>query len=117
MHRREQARAKVTVARHLLIHTFIMLRDEIDDAQFKLRGADMRSTARTVQRPKVPGHLIERPASESHYLLLLCMRMTPHGLEMPGWMIERTAIVRLEGEASRYPKLISVEAFKFFHKA
>ena len=63
LHRREQARAKVAVARHLLIHAFIMLRDEIDYAEFKLRGAEMRSNARTIHRPQVPDHLIERPAS------------------------------------------------------
>jgi transposase len=63
MQRREQARAKVAVARHLLIHAFIMLRDEIDYAEFKLRGAEMRSNARTIHRPAVPDHLIERPAS------------------------------------------------------
>jgi transposase len=50
LHRREQARAKVAVARHLLIHAFIMLRDEIDDAEFKLRDAEMRSDARTIDR-------------------------------------------------------------------
>jgi hypothetical protein len=64
MHRREQARAKIAVARHLLIHAFIMLRDEIDYREFKLRGAAMRSAARTVHRPQVPDHLIERLAAE-----------------------------------------------------
>ena len=64
MHRREQARAKVAVARHLLVHAFIMLRDEIDYEEFKVRGADRRSAARTVHRPQVPDHLIGRPASE-----------------------------------------------------
>jgi transposase len=54
LHRRERARAKVAVARHLLVHAFIMLRDEIDYAEFKVRGAQMRSDARTVQRPNVP---------------------------------------------------------------
>jgi transposase len=63
MHRREQARAKVAVARHLLIHAFIMLRDGIDYAEFKARGAGRRSAARTIHRPQVPDHLIERPAS------------------------------------------------------
>jgi transposase len=63
MQRRERARAKVAVARHLLIHAFIMLRDEIDYAEFKLRGAEMRSNARTVHRLPMPDHLIERPAS------------------------------------------------------
>ena len=63
LHRREQARAKVAVARHLLIHAFIMLRDEIAYAECKLRGAERRSAARTMHRPQVPDHLIERPAS------------------------------------------------------
>ncbi|MEA2173834.1 MAG: transposase [Blastocatellia bacterium] len=54
LHRRERAKAKVAVARHLLVHAFIMLRDEIDDAEFKVRGAEKRSDARTVDRPKVP---------------------------------------------------------------
>jgi transposase len=64
MQRREQARAKVAVARHLLVHAFIMLRDEIDYEEFKVRGAGRRSAARTVHRPQVPDHLIGRPASE-----------------------------------------------------
>jgi transposase len=55
LHRREQARAKVAVARHLLIHAFIMLRDEIDYAEFKLRGAELRSDARTIHRLQMPG--------------------------------------------------------------
>jgi transposase len=59
LQRREHARAKVAVARHLLIHAFIMLRDEIDYAEFKLRGAEMRSAARTVHRLTMPDHLIE----------------------------------------------------------
>src|SRR5215216_205361 len=63
LHRREQARAKVAVARHLLVHAFIMLRDGLDYEEFKVRGADRRSDARTVHRPNVPDHLIERPAS------------------------------------------------------
>lgn len=63
LYRREQARAKVAVARHLLVHAFIMLRDEIDYKEFKLRGAGMRSAARTVHRLNMPAHLIERPAS------------------------------------------------------
>lgn len=63
MQRREQARAKVAVTRHLLIRTFIMLRDESDYAEFKLRGTEMRSHARTIHRPTMPDQLIERPAS------------------------------------------------------
>src|SRR5215207_3051923 len=64
LHRREQARAKVAVARHLLVHAFIMLRDGIDYEEFKVRGAGRRSAARTVHRPQVPDLLIGRPASE-----------------------------------------------------
>ena len=51
-------------ARHLLVHAFIMLRDGIDYEEFKVRGAGRRSAARTIHRPQVPDHLIERPASE-----------------------------------------------------
>lgn len=32
------------------------------------------------------------------------MRITPHGPKMPGWMIERTAKVRLEDEAGETPE-------------
>lgn len=64
LHRREKARAKVAVARHLLVHAFIMLRDGIDYEEFKVRGAEMRSDARSIHRPHVPDHLIERPAAE-----------------------------------------------------
>jgi len=61
-HRRDKARAKVAVARHLLIHAWIMLRDEINYAEFHRRGVEVRS-ARKVQRPEVPGDLIGRPTS------------------------------------------------------
>jgi transposase len=61
-HRRDLARAKVAVARHLLIRAFIMMRDEIDYSEFLRRGVAVRS-ARTVHRPEVPDILIERPAS------------------------------------------------------
>jgi transposase len=63
LHRRDRPRAKVAVARHILIHAYIMLRDEIDYAEFVRRGVAVRS-ARTVHRPEVPDHLIERPASQ-----------------------------------------------------
>ena len=63
LHRRQRATAKVAVARHLLIHTFIMLRDEINYDEFLRRGVAVRS-ARVGHRPPVPGKLIERPASE-----------------------------------------------------
>lgn len=62
LHRRDAARAKVAVARHLLVRAFIMLRDEIDYVEFLRRGVAVRS-ARTVHRPGVPVTLIERPAS------------------------------------------------------
>lgn len=62
LHRREKARAKVAVARHLLTRAYIMLRDGIDYAEFLRRGVAARS-ARTVHRPEVPVTLIERPAS------------------------------------------------------
>jgi transposase len=38
LHRRDRARAKVAVARHVLVHAYIMLRDEIDYAEFRRRG-------------------------------------------------------------------------------
>lgn len=63
VHRRDRAKAKVAVARHLLIRTFILLRDEIDYDEFLRRGVAVRS-ARVGHRPLVPGKLIERPASE-----------------------------------------------------
>ena len=63
LHRRDRARAKVAVAHHVLIHAYIMLRDGIDYEEFLRRGVAVRS-ARTVHRPSVPVHLIERPASQ-----------------------------------------------------
>jgi transposase len=63
LHRRDGARAKVAVARHVLIHAYIMLRDGIDYEEFLRRCVAVRS-ARTVHRPKVPDRLIERPASQ-----------------------------------------------------
>jgi transposase len=62
LHGRDRARAKVAVARHVLIHAHIMLRGGIDYKEFLRRGVAVRS-ARTVHRPEVPDHLIERPAS------------------------------------------------------
>jgi transposase len=38
LHRRDRARAKVAVARHVLVHAYIMIRDEIDYAEFLRRG-------------------------------------------------------------------------------
>ena len=63
LHRRERAKAKVAVARHLLVRSFILLRDEIDYAEFLRRGVAVRS-ARWGHRPSMPDSLIERPASE-----------------------------------------------------
>lgn len=63
LHRREKAKAKVAVARHLLVRTYIMLRDQIDYAEFVRRGVAVQS-ARVSYRPQVPGKLIERLASE-----------------------------------------------------
>jgi transposase len=42
--RRGHATAKVAVARHLLVRAFIMLRDEIDYAEFCRRGVAARSS-------------------------------------------------------------------------
>jgi len=61
--RRDRAKAKVAVARHLLVRTYIMLRDEIDYAEFLRRGVAVPS-ARVSYRPQVPDKLIERRASE-----------------------------------------------------
>jgi hypothetical protein len=49
--------------RNLLVRTYIMLRHEIDYAEFVRRGVAVRS-ARVSNRPQVPGKLIERLASE-----------------------------------------------------
>jgi len=38
LERRDRARAKVAVARHVLVHAYIMMRDEIDYAEFLRRG-------------------------------------------------------------------------------
>ena len=54
--------AKVAVARKLLIRSYIILRDEIDYAEF-LRRAVAARPARLVTRPNVPEVLIGRPAS------------------------------------------------------
>lgn len=62
-HRRDRARAKVTVARRVLVHAYVMLRDGIDYAEFRLRGANRRSAARIIHRPEVPDYLVERPAA------------------------------------------------------
>jgi transposase len=60
--RRGRPKAKVAAARKLLIRAYIMLRDEIDYAEFRRRAVAAR-LARCSQRPKVPGVLIGQPAS------------------------------------------------------
>ena len=60
--RRGRPKAKVAVARKLLIRAYIMLRDEIDYAEFRRRAVAAR-LARTGQRPNVPAVLIGQPAS------------------------------------------------------
>ena len=60
--RRGRPKAKVAAARKLLIRAYIMLRDEIDYAEFRRRAVAAR-LARPGQRPKVPEVLIGQPAS------------------------------------------------------
>jgi hypothetical protein len=49
LNKKETSRAIVSVARKLLVRSFIMLRDGIDYNEFKARGVEARS-ARTVHR-------------------------------------------------------------------
>jgi transposase len=60
--RRGRPKAKVAAARKLLIRAYIMLRDEIDYAEFRRRAVAAR-LARLGQGPKVPGVVIGQPAS------------------------------------------------------
>ena len=60
--RRGKPKAKVAVARKLLIRSFIMLRDEINYAEFQQRGVAAR-LAREFARSNVPVPLIGQPAS------------------------------------------------------
>jgi len=60
--RRGRPKAKVAVARKLLIRAYIMLRDEIDYAEFRRRAVAAR-LARIGHRPNVPEVVIEQPAS------------------------------------------------------
>ena len=53
LHRRNKPKAKTAVARKLLVRSFIMLRDQIDYAEFTRRGVAARS-ARVTHRPAVP---------------------------------------------------------------
>jgi transposase len=60
--RRGKPKAKVAVARKLLIRSFIMLRDELNYAEFQQRAIAARR-ARENARPNVPVPLIGPPAS------------------------------------------------------
>ena len=60
--RRGRPKAKVAAARKLLVRSFIMLRDEIDYAEFQRRAVAAR-LARQSSRPSVPDRLIGQPAS------------------------------------------------------
>ena len=60
--RRGRPKAKVAAARKLLIRAYIMMRDEIDYAEFRRRAVAAR-LARHNQRPNVPEVLIGQPAS------------------------------------------------------
>ena len=60
--RRGKAKATVAAARKLLIRCWIMLRDNIDYAEFRRRGVEAR-LARLGHRPTMPEVVIERPAS------------------------------------------------------
>src|SRR5215216_3853213 len=52
LHRRDKPKAKVAVARKLLVRSFIMLRDQIDYAEFSRRGVAVR-VARETHSPKM----------------------------------------------------------------
>lgn len=60
--RRGRPKAKVAAARKLLIRAYIMLRDEIDYAEFRRRAVAAR-LARASRRPNMPESLIGQPAS------------------------------------------------------
>jgi transposase len=61
--RRGRPKAKVAVARKLLIRAYIMLRDEIDYAEFRRRAVAARLARRSQGPSNVPEVLIEQPAS------------------------------------------------------
>jgi transposase len=50
LHRRDKSKAKVAVARKLLVRSFIMLRDQIDYAEFVRRGVAARVARETHSR-------------------------------------------------------------------
>jgi transposase len=60
--RRGRPKAKVAAARKLLIRAYIMMRDEIDYAEFRRRAVAAR-LARAGCRPNMPDFLIGQPAS------------------------------------------------------
>src|SRR5215213_10174822 len=60
--RRGRPKAKVAAARKLLIRAYIMMRDEIDYAEFRRRAVAAR-LARLRQGPPIPAALIGQPAS------------------------------------------------------
>lgn len=62
LRRRGAQKAKVAVARELLVRCYILLRDGIDYAKFLRRGVEARP-ARLATWAIVPGILIGRPAS------------------------------------------------------
>jgi len=61
--RRGRPKAKVAVARKLLIRAYIMLRDEIDYAEFRRRAVAARLARRSQGPTNVPEVLIGQPAS------------------------------------------------------
>jgi len=61
--RRGRPKAKVAAARKLLIRAYIMLRDEIDYAEFRHRAVAARLARRGQGPSKVPEVLIGQPAS------------------------------------------------------
>ena len=61
--RRGRPKAKVAAARKLLIRAYIMLRDEIDYAEFRRRAVAARLARRGQGPTSVPEVLIGQPAS------------------------------------------------------
>ena len=53
MHRRGRPKAKVAVARKLLVRLFIMLRDQIDYDEFRRRGASAARDRFGVRRSRI----------------------------------------------------------------
>jgi hypothetical protein len=60
--RRGRPKAKIAAARKLLIRAYIMLRDEIDYAEFRRRAVAARLARRNTE-PPVLGFVIGQPAS------------------------------------------------------